>query len=318
MRKAFTIIVLLLGTLLFGAQAALADHMTGRYLGTGELQGAVIDMQQSGRQVTGRISGTDNGTLQGQSDGGDNFRGTMTVDGVGQIPFEGRWTPAGLSLTVVINGNRGTMQFVPAGAGGHQTTPQGPGGNTGGFGTVAPPPTQPTAAYFYLVDGAQQGPVDGEQLRALIADGTITRQTLVWQPGQPEWSAIDTIPELAALLPAAPPPPPAASAYYVLDDGAQVGPLSAEEVIARIEAGETEEGDLAWTAGMAEWQPVETIAAFADAFAQPPAPPPPPPTAGTPPAPPPPPPPAGNTPVPPPPGGDDTVEDEDASEGKAN
>jgi hypothetical protein len=206
MRKAFTIIVLLLGTLLFGAQAALADHMTGRYLGTGELQGAVIDMQQSGRQVTGRISGTDNGTLQGQSDGGDNFRGTMTVDGVGQIPFEGRWTPR-----------------RPVADRRHQRQSGAPCSSCRPARAAITPPRRDRAAtpaasassrrlrpsrrppYFYLVDGAQQGPVDGEQLRALIADGTINRQTLVWQPGQPEWSAIESIPELAALLPAAPP-----------------------------------------------------------------------------------------------------------------
>ncbi len=115
MRKSLTIALLLLGALLFGAPAALADHMTGRYIGIGDLEGAIIDMQQSGRQVTGRISGTENGSIEARSDGGDSFSGMLWIENFGRLPFEGRWAPSGLTLTVTINGNRATMQLVPAG-----------------------------------------------------------------------------------------------------------------------------------------------------------------------------------------------------------
>jgi uncharacterized membrane protein YhaH (DUF805 family) len=68
--------------------------------------------------------------------------------------------------------------------------------------------------YYYLENGAQQGPVDQSQLVSVLTT-RLTRDTLVWREGLAEWTAANQLPDLAALLappvpplPAAAPPPP--------------------------------------------------------------------------------------------------------------
>lgn len=41
--------------------------------------------------------------------------------------------------------------------------------------------------WFYVVNGAQQGPVDEATLQQLAAGGTITPETLVWREGMSDW-----------------------------------------------------------------------------------------------------------------------------------
>ncbi len=42
-------------------------------------------------------------------------------------------------------------------------------------------------AWYYVVGGAQQGPAQAQEIPALIAAGTITRDTLVWKNGMADW-----------------------------------------------------------------------------------------------------------------------------------
>lgn len=62
--------------------------------------------------------------------------------------------------------------------------------------------------YYYLKKDSQYGPVSIDELKTQI-----TRETLVWCEGMPEWVAAKDVAEIAAVLPppapnATPPPPP--------------------------------------------------------------------------------------------------------------
>lgn len=61
-------------------------------------------------------------------------------------------------------------------------------------------------AWYYARDNAQYGPLSLEEIKALIADGTVRPSTLVWENGMESWSlARET--ELESFLPEEPPPP---------------------------------------------------------------------------------------------------------------
>ncbi|MGV2334539.1 MAG UNVERIFIED_CONTAM: DUF4339 domain-containing protein [Planctomycetaceae bacterium] len=58
-------------------------------------------------------------------------------------------------------------------------------------------------------NGQSHGPFSADQLAAGIAAGQISRSTLVWTAGMPEWATAGQIPQLAAAFgPPAPPPVP--------------------------------------------------------------------------------------------------------------
>jgi len=77
---------------------------------------------------------------------------------------------------------------------------------------AAPPPLPqpPGSQYFYNDNGKPVGPVTLDEIRAKIAAGTITPDTLVWKAGTPGWVAAKELTEVAALFQApAPAPSPA-------------------------------------------------------------------------------------------------------------
>jgi len=193
--------------LAFGCSVALADHMTGQYVGTGEAAGTNLQLQQSGRSLQGQLSGATQGTLTGQSDGGDNATGTVDIVGVGQLQFQSQLTPTGFTLR--LQGPGGTEEYVFTRAGAGQTT-QPP--------LQQPPPTQNTPpqngpdtanAGYYVGQGGQQfGPFTVEQIRQALAAGQVGPNDLVWKQGMANWAAIGTLPEFAQ-APNGPPPLPA-------------------------------------------------------------------------------------------------------------
>lgn len=72
--------------------------------------------------------------------------------------------------------------------------------------------------WFYSENGAQKGPVDDATFRALVSNGTIHPDTLVWREGMTDWSPLSAAaPELA---PAGAPPPRSAGAPPPLSTGA--------------------------------------------------------------------------------------------------
>ncbi|MFC4636391.1 SPFH domain-containing protein [Dokdonia ponticola] len=82
--------------------------------------------------------------------------------------------------------------------GGQQMQPQAP---------MSPPPLSVQVQYFYAANGAQQGPVSFDQLKALFASRTINRDSLVWKQGMGNWTALKEVEELKSFLGGNTPPP---------------------------------------------------------------------------------------------------------------
>jgi len=75
-----------------------------------------------------------------------------------------------------------------------------------------PPPPPPAApAYHVVVNGKAAGPFGPDELRERAAAGALTRASLVWTQGMPEWKPAGDVDELAALFAAVPPPVPGAA-----------------------------------------------------------------------------------------------------------
>ncbi len=72
---------------------------------------------------------------------------------------------------------------------------------------VMPPPMPQAVQYFYAANGQQAGPVNFEQLKALFANRTVKKDSLVWKQGMSEWSALKDVEELKAFLGGNTPPP---------------------------------------------------------------------------------------------------------------
>jgi len=70
----------------------------------------------------------------------------------------------------------------------------------GGTPRVAPPPVPQSAAFYIAVGGEPQGPLDLAALDARIAEGKLTRDTLVWREGMSAWAPAGQVPEVAARL----------------------------------------------------------------------------------------------------------------------
>ena len=74
-----------------------------------------------------------------------------------------------------------------------------------------PPPlpgTRGETVWHIAIDGQADGPYGRGHLGRLVRDGSFTRDTLVWTPGQDGWKPADEVAELAQLFTIAPPPPP--------------------------------------------------------------------------------------------------------------
>jgi len=61
--------------------------------------------------------------------------------------------------------------------------------------------------WYYMRNNQRLGPVSGEELRTLIANGTVVGQTLVWNEEMQEWAQAGTT-KLAVHFSSAPPSPP--------------------------------------------------------------------------------------------------------------
>ncbi|WP_298314627.1 SPFH domain-containing protein [uncultured Aquimarina sp.] len=72
---------------------------------------------------------------------------------------------------------------------------------------VAPPPMPIQVQYFYASNGQQAGPVSFDQLKALFANRTVNKDSLVWKQGMANWTAIKDVEELKSFLGGSTPPP---------------------------------------------------------------------------------------------------------------
>ncbi|WP_156505805.1 DUF4339 domain-containing protein, partial [Sulfitobacter sp. HI0054] len=57
-------------------------------------------------------------------------------------------------------------------------------------------------------DGATSGPFSKAAMGRKASEGSLTRDSLVWTPGQDGWQRAEDVAELAQLFTVMPPPPP--------------------------------------------------------------------------------------------------------------
>ena len=72
---------------------------------------------------------------------------------------------------------------------------------------------------------------------------------------------------------AAPPPLPGAPSWHIGENGQTVGPMTQAQLLEAIRSGRVTRETLVWSAGMAAWEPVTSVAQLAGAFGPPPLPP---------------------------------------------
>jgi len=192
----------------FLTTGAIADHMTGQYTGTGQAAGTYLVIQQTGRTVTGQLSGESSGTINGQSDGGENVTGTLILANGQQGQFQALHSQQGMTFWIM--GDQGVEEYVFTRAGA-SPQPQPP---------VTPQPQpQPTpqsspgpvgvddGGYYVGANGQQAGPVTRQQVLDALAIGQITLNDLIWKQGMPNWVPIHTLPEFAQTTNGPPPLP---------------------------------------------------------------------------------------------------------------
>nr|HQU70578.1 DUF4339 domain-containing protein [Albidovulum sp.] len=89
----------------------------------------------------------------------------------------------------------------------------GPWGTAPEAAAAAPPPPPPPPPAVEKVwhiarEGAAQGPYGRGHMGRLVADGSVTRETLVWAQGMDGWKPAGEVAELGQLFTVMPPPPP--------------------------------------------------------------------------------------------------------------
>lgn len=75
-------------------------------------------------------------------------------------------------------------------------------------GPAAPPPIPQAATFHVAVNGQASGPFDLATLQQQAQSGQLTRDSLVWKEGMPQWTKAGDVPELQGLFGAVPPPVP--------------------------------------------------------------------------------------------------------------
>lgn len=80
--------------------------------------------------------------------------------------------------------------------------------NQAGGAGVQPPPIPGAVQFFVAVGQQQTGPFDLSTLASKAKSGELTRETLVWRQGMPQWIAAGAVTELASVFGSVPPPIP--------------------------------------------------------------------------------------------------------------
>lgn len=79
-------------------------------------------------------------------------------------------------------------------------------------GAMNTPPPLPNVQYHVSMNGAQAGPFNMQQLKQMVQNGQLTKQTYVWKQGMANWDLAGNVQELALLFtpstPGSMPPPP--------------------------------------------------------------------------------------------------------------
>ncbi|MFP4522500.1 MAG: SPFH domain-containing protein, partial [Fibrobacterota bacterium] len=79
------------------------------------------------------------------------------------------------------------MGFGVGGAMGNQMQNMGSHMNTGANGPQQGPPPPPQSSFYVLINGAQKGPFNMDQLTGMRQRGELQPETMVWSQGMPQW-----------------------------------------------------------------------------------------------------------------------------------
>ena len=92
-----------------------------------------------------------------------------------------------------------------------QMAPQGPWGASPQPAAPSAPPPPPVEHVWHVAkDGKTSGPFSKADMGRMVVEGTLSRQSHVWTPGQDGWLMAEDVMELAQLFTVLPPPPPGA------------------------------------------------------------------------------------------------------------
>ncbi|WP_227270602.1 SPFH domain-containing protein [Roseobacter weihaiensis] len=80
----------------------------------------------------------------------------------------------------------------------------------GATATAALPPAPPPVEHVWHIaeNGQTKGPFSKAAMGRMATEGALTRETMVWTPGQDGWMQAEDVAELAQLFTVLPPPPP--------------------------------------------------------------------------------------------------------------
>ena len=117
--------------------------------------------------------------------------------------------------------------------------------------------------WFYVDGGQQCGPVSAEDLAAWILDGHLPRVVPVWREGMSQWTAAETLPEIASRF------HPPSEGFYLAGQAGPQGPIGAPVLMEWARAGRIAHDTLVWREGLAEWVAAGTVPELAASLAAP-------------------------------------------------
>jgi RsiW-degrading membrane proteinase PrsW (M82 family) len=103
--------------------------------------------------------------------------------------------------------------------------------------------------WFYIVEGAQKGPVDLPRLAQMAAEQSLSRASLVWTAGMAEWKPLGDV--HAAYFPQ--------EQWYYMASGTQQGPVEADALAQLVRSGAIHAGTMVWKEGMPQWRPAGQV-----------------------------------------------------------
>ena len=129
---------------------------------------------------------------------GANALGQMGANGAMNMSGDGGMNPAGMMTGMMMGGAIGqNMVGMMNGMMGGLNKPQ----------TTMTPPPVPNVAYHVAVNGQATGPFDFATLSQMVANGSLTKDSLVWKQGMANWVQAGTVQELQSLFVSIPPIP---------------------------------------------------------------------------------------------------------------
>ncbi|EBA16587.1 hypothetical protein RSK20926_22719 [Roseobacter sp. SK209-2-6] len=145
------------------------------------------------------------------------FAAAEAMEAAAKTPNSGMGAGLGMGMGMAMAQQMGTA--MQPGAAGHAAGPWGarpapaaaataPQATAPQAAPVAPPPPPVEHVWHTAVNGQTQGPFSKARMGRMAQEGDLTRETLVWTPGQDGWKPAGDVAELAQLFTILPPPPP--------------------------------------------------------------------------------------------------------------